>query len=134
MTSKAFPCYSLIQQFGCTKNSIISECQNLKLLCENENISTYDRRFGSQKLKNVYEDSNSQDTIQEIRFIFLKSEETTPSSIESATPLEIHLPGFDGYMITIIFVLIIFIIVVWSSFKKSRKPPTDPSFKPEALV
>ena len=62
------------------------------------------------------------DSVKELRFIFVEDENGPKNDqfLAAEQKIELHLPGFDGYMITIIFLLIIFILVIVREFRKSR--------------
>ena len=62
------------------------------------------------------------DSVKELRFIFVEDENGPKNDqfLAAEQKIDLHLSGFDGYMITIIFLLIIFIFVILREFRKSR--------------
>jgi len=72
------------------------------------------------------------DSVKELRFIFNGENEPATNNRLTETKMQVHLPGFEGYMITIIFLLIIFMIIVWRVFKKSKD--AEQTNKPQFVV
>ena len=73
------------------------------------------------------------DNVKELRFIFNNdADEPITDDLRSGRTMRVDLPGFDGYMITIIFLLIIFMIIVWRVFKKSKD--SEQTNKPQFVV
>ena len=59
-------------------------------------------------------------------------EPTDGGMLVTEQKIELDLSGFDGYMITIIFLIIIFILVIFREFRKSRN--CEQLNKPEFVV